>query len=110
MKQKFIVIGIIFFTMLVYSCGEKLALDQQVIKDISDIKKIKKCNNVPEDAEVTNVTFGNLNPTPGTNMYIVFVEYDYTLSGKITHVENSYVYFKRGESYDFSDVVGGCDN
>jgi len=43
-------------------------------------------------------------------MYVVFVEYDYTQTEEIIHVKNSYVYFKRGESYNFSKVVGGCDN
>ena len=110
MKKTAILIGIILFTLLSYSCSEKLTIEQQIVKDISDIQRIKDCNNVPDGVEISNVTFGNLNPTPGTSMYVVFVEYDYTLDSKITHVKNSYVYFKRGESYDFSKVVGGCDD
>jgi len=110
MKQKLILVGIILFALFLYSCGEKLTLEEQIIKDISNIEVIKECNNIPEGVEITNVTFGNLNPTSGTNMYVVFVEYDYTQTEKIIHVKNSYVYFKRGESYNFSKVVGGCDN
>ncbi|SNR15330.1 hypothetical protein [Tenacibaculum jejuense] len=99
----------IFLLTLLCSCGEKLTLEQQIVKDISSIKRIKDCNNVPKEAKISNVTFGNLNPTPGTNMYVIAVEYDYTVLEKTTHVKNSYVYFKHGESYDFSKVVGGCD-
>lgn len=109
MKQKLIFTGIILFAMLSFSCGEKLTFEEQIKKDISNIKSIKECNSVPEGAVITNVTFGNLNPTPGTSMYVVFVEYDYTITEKTTHIKNSYIYFKRGESYEFSKVVGGCD-
>ncbi|MBU2997097.1 hypothetical protein KO500_11670 [Cellulophaga baltica] len=110
MKKKLTIVVVIFLSILSYSCGEKLTLEQQIIKDISKIKIIKDCNNVPEEAEIANVTFGNLNPVPGTTMYVIAVEYDYILFKETTHVENSYVYFKRGESYDFSKVVGGCND
>ncbi len=110
MKQKLLLIGIILFTILSYSCGKKLSFEEQLINDISKIDRIRACNNVPEGAKITNVTFDDLRPTPGTNMYVVWVEYDYTISGDTTHIKNSYVYFKHGESYDFSKVVGGCDD
>lgn len=110
MKHNKTFTAFIFFIMLLQSCGETLTFEEQIVSDISNVKEIRACNNLPEDATITNVSFGNLNPTPGTNMYVVFVEYDYTITEQTIHVKNSYVYFKHGESYDFSKVVGGCND
>lgn len=112
MKQSLIIIGAILFTMLSYSCGEKLTLNEQIIKDISTIKAIRDCHNIPKEAEFINVTVDSTksNLVYGSdNMYVVSVAYDYVLDEETTHIENSFVYFKHGESYDFSKAVGGCD-
>lgn len=81
---------------IIYACGNKLTFKEQIAQDVYE--KIAKgyCTKeeIPKEAEVTNLKVGEITPIGDTGMIDVALEYDVTANGETRHITDAMLYLE----------------
>lgn len=94
--------------LLLAGCGGIMTFEDQIKRDVKSKMATGICDDIPENAKISNVIVVETTSINGTALIDVTITFDYTVNGTTINKEGALLY-TRNVKGNILEAIGGCE-